>query len=42
MKSTSVIKIDKKAPTLSSKSTYNSTWYNSNQTSTFTYTDDGA
>ena len=38
-KSTTVIKIDKKAPTFSGKSTFNTTWYNTDQTSTFTYVD---
>ena len=37
--SAKVQKIDRTAPTLSSKTTYNNTWYNANQTSTFTYTD---
>ena len=31
--------IDTTAPTFSSKSTFSSNWYNTNQTSTFTYTD---
>lgn len=39
MKSTEEIKIDKKAPTFSGKTTFNDGWYNTDQTSTFTYVD---
>ena len=39
LSSAKVEKIDRTAPILSEKTTYNTSWYTSNQTSTFTYTD---
>ena len=36
------IKLDKTAPTFVSKNSFGSSWYNSNQTATFTYADDVA